>query len=268
MNHPTSKTLPVEFSVQDGVATILLARPERSNAMDAECRALLMQAITKVDHDEDIRAAILTGKGQTFCSGQDLSEPEMDPRADGGSRVSEIVLDKGYNPVVLAIYHCRKPLVCAVNGDAFGGGVNLALACDIVVAAKSAKFVQPYSRLGLTTDAGGSFFLPRLIGRARALGILLLSESVDAPTAQQWGMIWKAVESENLLDVAKRIAIQLARGPTTALAAIKSGVDVSYGHTLEQQLDYERDAQLVLEQAENYQEGFRSFLEKRTPSFR
>lgn len=267
MNRQTSPESPVAFHVHEGVARIVLARPERSNALDAECRALLKEGLATVETREEVRAVILTGQGRAFCSGQDLAERCMDPGSDGGSRVAEI-LDNEYAPLVSALYHCSKPVVCAVNGVAYGGGVNLALACDIVLAAKSARFVQPYSRLGLSTDAGGSFFLPRLVGRARALGLLLLGEGIDADAAQQWGMIWRAVDDSDLSSLAWSIAAQLANGPTAALAAIKTSVNRADGHSLEQQLDNERDLQRALEQTVDYSEGRRAFLEKRRPAFR
>jgi 2-(1,2-epoxy-1,2-dihydrophenyl)acetyl-CoA isomerase len=261
----TSATSPVTVYVHNGVASIVLTRPERRNALDAECRALLLAAVEQVENSEVIGAAILTGEGPTFCSGQDLREPGMNPLAKGGARVSEI-LDAAYTPLVLALSGCRKPLVCAVNGAAFGGGVNLALACDVVVAARSARFVQPYCQLGLTADAGSSFFLPRTVGRARALGLLLLGDGIDADTAQEWGMIWKAVDNGDLSATAQEIAEGLARGPTAALASIKKAVQVSFGNTLKQQLDYERDAQRALEQTDDYRERITAFLTKRSPA--
>lgn len=255
---------PVTVSVRNGVASIVLTRPERRNALDAECRTLLLAAVERVESSEAVGAAILTGTGSAFCSGQDLREPEMDPLAKGGTRISEM-LDSSYTPLVLALSGCRKPLVCAVNGPAFGGGVNLALACDVVVAARSARFVQPYCKLGLTADAGGSFFLPRMVGRARALGLLLLGDGIDADTAQEWGMIWKAVDDDDLAATAQGIAERLARGPTAALASIKKAVQVSFEHTLKQQLDHERDAQRVLERTEDYRERIAAFLTRKPP---
>jgi 2-(1,2-epoxy-1,2-dihydrophenyl)acetyl-CoA isomerase len=267
MARSTTSASPVTVFVRNGVASIVLTRPERRNALDAECRALLLAAVEQVESSEAIGAAILTGTGPAFCSGQDLREPGMDPSAKGGARVSEI-LDVAYTPLVLALSGCRKPLVCAVNGPAFGGGVNLALACDVVVAARSARFVQPYCHLGLTADAGGSFFLPRMVGRARALGLLLLGDEIDADTAQEWGMIWKAVDDGDLSATAQGIAERLARGPTAALASIKKAVQVTFEHTLKQQLDHERDAQHVLEQSEDYRERIAAFLAKRSPASR
>jgi 2-(1,2-epoxy-1,2-dihydrophenyl)acetyl-CoA isomerase len=247
MARSTTSASPVTVFVRNGVASIVLTRPERRNALDAECRALLLAAVEQVESSEAIGAAILTGTGPAFCSGQDLREPGMDPSAKGGARVSEI-LDVAYTPLVLALSGCRKPLVCAVNGPAFGGGVNLALACDVVVAARSARFVQPYCHLGLTADAGGS----------------LLGDEIDADTAQEWGMIWKAVDDGDLSATAQGIAERLARGPTAALASIKKAVQVTFEHTLKQQLDHERDAQHVLEQSEDYRERIAAFLAKRS----
>lgn len=265
MVHPiNSATSPVTVSVRNGVANIVLTRPERRNALDAECRALLLAAVKQVETSEAIGAAILTGTGPVFCSGQDLSEPGMDPLAKGGARISEI-LDLAYTPLIQALSECRKPLVCAVNGPAFGGGVNLALACDIVVGARSARFVQPYCNLGLTADAGASFFLPRMVGRARALGLLLLGDGINADTAQEWGMIWKAVDDCDLTATAQGIAERLARGPTAALASIKKAVQVSFENTLKEQLDHERDAQHVLQQTADYRKRITAFLAKKSP---
>lgn len=262
-----SSKSPINVSVRANVATIELSRPERWNALNVECRELLLTAIERIEGDDDIRAAILTGKGRAFCSGQDLAEACMNPDAEGGARVGD-TLDTSYRPLVLALYNGRKPFVCAVNGDAIGGGVSLALACDIVVAARSASFVLPYCRLGLAADAGVSYFLPQFIARARALGLLLLGERIDAETAQQWGLIWRTADDGELLDVATSIAAQLARGPTAALAAIKTELTVARCHSLEQQLDHECDMQRVLERTKDYREGLRAILEKRQPDFR
>ena len=267
MTHDSTNLLPVEISVKNNVATIVLSRPEQRNALDRECRALLMQALATIEEDDDIRATILTGTGKVFCAGQNLDEPLMDPGSGSESRIWQI-LEEEYSPLMLALHHCKKPLVCAVNGDAFGGGVNIALACDLVVAAQSSHFVLPYCRLGLTTDAGGSFFLPRMVGRARAFGMLLLGERVDAVTAQQWGLIWKAVQDDELSEFAEGIASQLAAGPSEALQAIKTGLNAAESHSLEEQLEHEKNAQRILEKTDNYREGRRAFFEKRAPKFR
>ncbi len=250
----------------DGVATITLNRPDKLNALNAEMHGEVRDALRAVAESGAIRALVLTGAGRAFCAGQDLGERVIDPSSappDLGA-----TLDRLYNPLVRALRDLPLPVVCAVNGIAAGGGGNLALACDIVLVARSAQFIQAFCRIGLVPDAGGTFFLPRLVGLARAKGLALLGDALDADEAAAWGLIWRAVDDAALADETRALAGRLAQAPTQGLALTKQALNASPAHTLDQQLDLERDLQGAAGRTADYREGVAAFLEKRPPVFR
>jgi 2-(1,2-epoxy-1,2-dihydrophenyl)acetyl-CoA isomerase len=256
----------VLVSVAAGVETITLNRPEKLNALNPEMHTQLRAALERASNDAEIRALLLTGAGRGFCTGQDLAERDV---SAGAAPIDlSVSLGSHYNPLVRRLRALPKPIVCAVNGVAAGAGANLALACDIVIAARSAMFVQAFARLGLVPDSGGTYFLPRLVGTARAMGLALLAEPLSAERAEQWGLIWKAVDDERLGDEALALARTLASGPTKGYALLKRALYGSATHSLDAQLDLERDLQREAGFSEDYREGVSAFKEKRTPRFK
>jgi 2-(1,2-epoxy-1,2-dihydrophenyl)acetyl-CoA isomerase len=253
------------FSSTDGVARITLNRPERLNSFTASMHAELRDALSKVASDGSARVLLLTGAGRGFCAGQDLSDRAVAP----GSAAVDLgeSIEKNYRPLVLGLRHLPMPVVCAVNGVAAGAGANIALACDIVIAAKSASFIQAFTKIGLVPDSGGTYFLPRLLGTARAVGLAMLGDKLSAEQAAEWGLIWKCVEDAELGNTVDALLAQLAQAPTRGLAAIKRALYASSGNTLESALDLERDLQRELGTSADYREGVDAFLNKRPPRF-
>ncbi len=247
-------------SQEAGVWTITLNRPDKLNSLDAATAASLQAALDGAEADAGCRALLLTGSGRGFCAGADLQA--MLGRDLGA------VLDESFNPVVQRIRASRLPVVCAVNGVAAGAGANIALACDIVLAARSARFIQAFIKIGLIPDVGGTWLLPRLAGQARARGMTMLGEPVTAEQALAWGLIWQVVEDDQLAATATALARRLATQPTTALGQIKRLMDAAETNTLDAQLALERDAQMRFGGGPDYQEGVAAFLEKRQPVFR
>jgi 2-(1,2-epoxy-1,2-dihydrophenyl)acetyl-CoA isomerase len=209
---------------------------------------------------------VLTGAGRGFCAGQDLADRAVAPGADGVDLGESI--EKNYKPLILSLRHLPLPVVAAVNGVAAGAGANLALACDLVIAARSAVFIQSFCKLGLVPDSGGTWTLPRLVGNARALGLTLLGDKLSAEKALEWGLIWQCVEDADLSAVVDKLAAQLATAPTRGLARTKQGIYESWGRTLEQALDVEGHAQRELGRSEDYREGVAAFAAKRAPQFK
>ena len=243
--------------------TLTLNRPDKLNAFVAEMHGLLREAITQAEEDASIRALLVTGAGRGFCAGQDLSERDMnDPNLDLGGG-----LEANYNPFIRRLRALPKPVIAAVNGVAAGAGANFALACDLVLAARSASFLQAFAKIALVPDCGGTYFLPRLVGLQRAMGMALLAERVSAEDAERWGLIWKCVDDAQLMDEANALARALAAGPTHTYGMIKKALYASSGNTLEQQLDLERDFQREVGRHGDYREGVAAFLEKRKPAF-
>ena len=255
----------VLVSVEAGVETITLNRPEKLNALNPEMHQLLGAALERATDEPAIRAVLLTGAGRGFCTGQDLAERDVSGAAPIDLSVS---LGSHYNPLVRRLRALPKPIICAVNGVAAGAGANIALACDLVIAARSASFIQAFSKIGLIPDAGGSYFLPRLIGTARAMGLALLAEKLDAEQAVQWGLIWKVVDDDQLASVANALAHRLASGPTKGYALLKKAMYASVGNSLDAQLDLERDLQREAGLTDDYREGVSAFKEKRAPRFK
>jgi len=253
----------VLISVEAGLQTITLNRPDKLNAFNPEMHKALRAALEQAIYERSIGAVLLTGAGRGFCSGQDLSERRVEP---GAAPIDlSVSLGSYYNPLVRRLRELPKPIVCAVNGVAAGAGANLALACDIVVAARSAKFVQSFARLGLVPDSGGTYFLPRLAGAARAMGLALLAEPLAAEDAERWGLIWKAVDDDKLMAEAGAIARKLASGPTKGYGLIKRALYASAHNSLDAQLDLERDLQREAGFSEDYRKGVAAFLEKNDP---
>lgn len=255
----------VLYELRNGVARITLNRAERMNSMDTAMRVELLQAVGAVGA-QGARALILTGAGRAFCTGQDLAERLAGPGApppDLG-----LSIETFYKPLVLALRALPLPVIAAVNGVAAGAGASLALACDIVLAARSAVFIQAFCRLGLAPDCGGSYFLPRLAGTARAMGLALTGEKLSAEQAEAWGLIWKCTDDARLMPEAEALAEHFAQGPALGYAAIKRTLYASADNTLERQLDLERDTQRALGRSEDYREGVTAFFEKRAPQYK
>ena len=237
---------------------ITLNRPDRLNAFNEAMHRALAIALDDAAQDQGCRALLLTGAGRGFCAGQDLADLSGDLGA---------VIENFYNPLVRRLRALNKPVVCAVNGTAAGAGANIALACDIVLAARSAKFIQSFARIGLVPDSGGTYFLPRLIGDARARALALLAEPISAGTAESWGMIWRAIDDDQLKAEAESLTAHLATQPTQGLALIKQALNNSATSSLDAQLDLERDLQRRAGATPDYREGVEAFIAKRPAQF-
>jgi 2-(1,2-epoxy-1,2-dihydrophenyl)acetyl-CoA isomerase len=252
------------FDVSGGVARLTLNRPDRLNSFNTAMHAEVRDVLEKV-RSGNARVLVITGAGRGFCAGQDLGDRAVAP---GGQAVDlGESIEKNYRPLVLALRALPMPVIAAVNGVAAGAGANIALACDLVIAARSASFVQAFSKLGLVPDSGGTWFLPRLVGNARAIGLALLGEKLPAEQAAQWGLIWRCVDDAQLSAEVDTLATQLAAAPTRGLARTKQALYESWGRSLEQQLDVERDYQRELGYSEDYAEGVAAFTQKRPPKF-
>jgi 2-(1,2-epoxy-1,2-dihydrophenyl)acetyl-CoA isomerase len=253
----------VLYEDSGGVAGITLNRPDKLNSATSEMLRDLLGALRQADADDDVRSVLLTGAGRAFCAGQDLSDPAV-----AGTDVDlGALLQERWNPVILAIRQMPKPVVVAVNGVAAGAGANLALAGDIVIAARSARFIQSFSKVGLMPDSGGTWVLPRLVGVARATGLSITGDPLGAEDAAAWGLIWAVVDDDALGGEAAAMATALAAGPTGAYAAIKHAINSSASNTLDDQLDLERDLQRELGRSHDHREGAAAFTEKRDPNF-
>lgn len=252
------------FEITEGAARLTLNRPDRLNSFTVQMHEEVAEALGRVE-SEGARALLLTGAGRGFCAGQDLSDRAVAP---GGAAVDlgESV-EKRYNPLVRKLTSMPIPVVCAVNGVAAGAGANIAFACDIVLAARGAKFIQSFANIGLIPDSGGTWVLPRLAGQARAMGMALTGESIGAEKAEAWGLIWKCVDDEMLAEEAWALTQKLAAGPTRGLAATKKAIRGAWFNTLDEELDNERDLMRELGRSADYQEGVAAFMEKRKPAF-
>lgn len=257
---------PLLYAAEDGVARITLNRPDKLNSFNLELHAEMTKVLKSVRKDEKVRALLLTGSGRGFCAGQDLAERDLSP--DAGAPDLGESLEKRYNPMVRTLKNLQIPTVCAVNGVAAGAGANIALACDIVLAARSASFIQAFCRIGLVPDAGGTWTLPHLVGMARAKGLAMLGDKISAEQAHRWGMIWQVVDDEMLQDEALDLVRHLASQPTRGLALTKRALHASSDNSFDEQLDLERDLQRLAGRTADYQEGVNAFLEKRQPNFK
>jgi 2-(1,2-epoxy-1,2-dihydrophenyl)acetyl-CoA isomerase len=255
----------IQFELAAGIARLTLNRPERLNSFNVQMHDEVRDALERVRDDVECRVLVLTGAGRGFCAGQDLGDRAVAP--GGGATDLGESIELRYKPLVLALRGLPKPVIAAVNGVAAGAGANIALACDLVIAARSATFIQSFSKLGLLPDSGGTWNLPRLVGPARAIGLAFLGEKLSAEQAAQWGLIWRCVDDAELPAVVDQLARQLAAAPTRGLARTKEAIYSSGGRTLEQQLDVERDYQRELGFSADYAEGVAAFTEKRVPRF-
>ena len=250
------------FTLEAGIARLTLNRPDRLNSFTVRMHEEVADALGQV---EGARVLVLTGAGRGFCAGQDLGDRAVAPgeAVDLGHSVESY-----YNPLIRRLTSLPFPVIARVNGVAAGAGANIALACDMVIAAKSAKFIQSFASIGLIPDSGGTWVLPRLVGQARALGLALTAEPLPAERAAEWGLIWKAVEDEALDAEVDALAARFAAAPTRGLAAIKRMIRESWGHSLDHELDLQRDMMRELGMSDDYREGVAAFMEKRTPAFK
>ncbi len=256
----------IEYGVDSGVAVLKLNRPDALNSFTAEMHGEVREVLASAAEDKAVRAVLITGNGRGFCAGQDLNDRAVSP----GESMPDLgdSVENYYNPLIRRITTMEKPVICAVNGVAAGAGANIALACDIVIAARSANFIESFSRLGLIPDSGGTWHLPRLVGMARAKGLAMLGPKVSAEQALEWGMIWQVVDDEALMDTALGLARQMATQPTRGFAFTKQAFAASAANTLDQQLDLERDLMRAAGRTHDYQEGVKAFLEKRQPEYK
>lgn len=255
----------IEYTVARGVACLTLNRPDSLNSFTAAMHGEVAEVLKAAAEDRAIRAVVITGAGRGFCAGQDLNDRNVAPgeRVDLGQSV-----DQFYNPLIRRITGMEKPVICAVNGVAAGAGANLALACDLVFAAESAKFVESFAMLGLIPDSGGSWHLPRMIGMARAKGMAMLMPKVTAQQAKEWGLIWEVVEDAKLMDTVMALAEHLATQPTRGFAYTKQAFSASMTNTLDEQLELEKTLMSTAGFTDDYAEGVKAFLEKRQPEYK
>ncbi|MFL6659666.1 MAG: 2-(1,2-epoxy-1,2-dihydrophenyl)acetyl-CoA isomerase PaaG [Massilia sp.] len=253
------------FSIADGIATLTLNRPDKLNSFTQAMHLEVRAALDQVKQDASVRVLLLTGAGRGFCAGQDLSDRAVEPGAEGVDLGHSV--ETYYAPLVMTLKTLPMPVICAVNGVAAGAGANLALACDIVLAGKSASFVEVFCKLGLIPDTGGTWHLPRLVGHARAMGMAMLGEKLSAEKAEQWGLIWKCVADESLMDEANAMARHFSTAPTKGLAFTKAAFAQSDANTLEQQLALEAGMMRELGYSRDYREGVAAFMAKRSPNF-
>ena len=256
----------IQFNIADGAAKLTLNRPDRLNSFTLEMHAEVRDALDKVEADGSVRTLLLTGAGRGFCAGQDLSDRAVAP-GGGAVDLGESV-EKRYNPLIRTLTSLPMPVVCAVNGVAAGAGASIAFACDIVLAAKSAKFIMSFANIGLVPDSGSSWILPRLAGQARALGMALTGAPVMAEQAEDWGLIWNCIDDDRLSDEADALIARFAAAPTRGLAETKKLIRGAFTRPLDEQLDLERDQMRALGFSDDYKEGVDAFMNKRKPVFK
>ncbi|MCL7461287.1 2-(1,2-epoxy-1,2-dihydrophenyl)acetyl-CoA isomerase PaaG [Pseudomonas sp. NW5] len=254
------------FTLEQGVATLTLNRPAQLNSFNAPMHQEVREALKQVRQNPEVRCLLITGSGRGFCAGQDLGDRNV--AADAVAPDLGESIEKNYNPLIRTLRDLPMPVICAVNGVAAGAGANIALACDIVLAARSASFIQAFCKIGLVPDSGGTWTLPRAVGMARAKALALLGDKLSAEQAEQWGMIWRCVDDAALQDEALKLARHLAAQPTYGLALIKRALNASASNSFDAQLDLERDLQRLAGRSEDYREGVAAFMEKRTPAFK
>lgn len=253
------------FEITGGMARLTLNRPDRLNSFNVQMHQEVRDALTRLAVARDARVLVFTGAGRGFCAGQDLGDRAVAPGGQGVDLGDSI--ETYYKPLIMSLRKLPMPVIGAVNGVAAGAGANIALACDLVIATRSASFVQAFSKIGLVPDSGGTWFLPRLVGNARAMGLAMLGDKLPAEQAAQWGLIWRCVDDAEFQSTVDQLATQLAAAPTQGLARTKQAIYESWSHSLEQQLDQERDFQRELGRSQDYAEGVAAFTEKRSPKF-
>ncbi|MDC5086337.1 2-(1,2-epoxy-1,2-dihydrophenyl)acetyl-CoA isomerase PaaG [Acinetobacter baumannii] len=251
---------------KNGVGYLTFNRPKALNSFNVDMHREVAEVLNLWTKNPDVRCVVISGEGRGFCAGQDLGDRVVDPNADAPDLGYSI--ETYYNPLIKTIVNMPKPVICAVNGVAAGAGANIALACDLVIAAKSANFVQAFCRLGLVPDSAGTWFLPRAVGHARAMGLALLGDKLPAETAKEWGMIWDVVEDAELKTKVTELAERLAKQPTFGLSLIKKAIHQSSNNTFEEQMLLERDLQRIAGRSEDYREGVQAFMNKREPNFK
>jgi 2-(1,2-epoxy-1,2-dihydrophenyl)acetyl-CoA isomerase len=256
----------IEFRLENGIAVLTLNRPDRLNSFNQAMHQEVRDALDKLQANKAARVLVLTGAGRAFCAGQDLNDRAVEP-GEQGVDLGESV-EKFYAPLVMTIKSLPMPVICAVNGVAAGAGANLALACDIVLAARSASFIEAFCKLGLVPDTGGTWHLPRLIGHARAMGLALLGEKLTAEKAEEWGLIWRCLPDDALMDEALALAEHFASGPTRGLALTKQALNASHVNTLAEQLKLEAEMMRELGYSHDYREGVAAFIAKRPAHFK
>ncbi|WP_306603132.1 2-(1,2-epoxy-1,2-dihydrophenyl)acetyl-CoA isomerase PaaG [Azonexus sp.] len=254
------------FDVSNGIARLTLNRPDKLNSFTDDMHAELRVALDRIQDDKSIRVLVLTGAGRGFSAGQDLGDRAMQIQAGKMPDIGNTV-ERNYKPLVLRLQNLRVPTIAAVNGIAAGAGASVALACDLVIAAKSASFLQAFSKIGLIPDTGGTWFLPQRVGMARAMGLALLAEKLPAEKAAEWGLIWQCVEDAEFAATVDAIATQLSTAPTKALVRTRQAMHAAPGHTLEQQLSFEGSYMRELGWSPDYAEGVAAFMAKRAPNF-
>ncbi|WP_322106956.1 2-(1,2-epoxy-1,2-dihydrophenyl)acetyl-CoA isomerase PaaG [Paraburkholderia sp. J41] len=253
----------VEIDTATRVATITLNRPDKLNSFTRAMHRELAAALDEVTAAQ-ARALVLTGAGRGFCAGQDLADLDVTP---GATSDLGALIDEHFNPLVKRLQALPMPVIAAVNGTAAGAGANLAFACDLVLAARSANFIQAFVKIGLVPDSGGTWFLPKRAGMQRALGLALTGDKLSAEKAESWGLVWQVTEDADLAPTAAAFAARLAQQPTRAIVATRNALRASASNTLDQQLDLERDLQRELGASHDYAEGVQAFIEKRAPRF-
>ena len=253
------------FEVVDGIARLTLNRPDRLNSFTVAMHEEVAAALTQAESDANVRVLVLSGAGRGFCAGQDLNDRAVTPGSEAVDLGASV--EKYWAPLIRRLTGLNKPVISAVNGVAAGAGANVALAGDIVIAARSAKFIQSFANIGLIPDSGGTWVLPRLLGQARALGLALTGDPLPAEQAAEWGMIWKCVDDDKFADEVTALAARFAKGPTRGLAATKKLIRESWQHNLDAELAIERDMMRELGRSADYREGVAAFLEKRKPAF-
>ena len=254
------------FTVEAGIARLTLNRPDKLNSFTGAMHAELRSALDHVQNEKNIRVLVLTGAGRAFCAGQDLADPDMQ-KVDGKMPDIGNLVEANYKPLILRLQNLRVPTIAAVNGIAAGAGASVALACDLVVASKSASFLQAFSKIGLIPDTGGTWFLPQRIGMARAMGLALLADKLPAEKAAEWGLIWSCVEDGEFAGAVDALAKQLSTAPSKALVRTRQAMHAAPGHTLEQQLSMEGGFMRELGWSPDYAEGVAAFMAKRAPNF-
>ncbi|CAA0257558.1 MULTISPECIES: 2-(1,2-epoxy-1,2-dihydrophenyl)acetyl-CoA isomerase PaaG [Acinetobacter calcoaceticus/baumannii complex] len=251
---------------KNGVGYLTFNRPKALNSFNVDMHREVAEVLNLWTKNPDVRCVVISGEGRGFCAGQDLGDRVVDPNAEAPDLGYSI--ETYYNPLIKTIVNMPKPVICAVNGVAAGAGANIALACDLVIAAKSANFVQAFCRLGLVPDSAGTWFLPRTVGHARAMGLALLGDKLPAETAKEWGMIWDVVEDAELKTKVTELAERLAKQPTFGLSLIKKAIHQSSNNTFDEQMLLERDLQRIAGRSEDYREGVQAFMNKREPNFK
>lgn len=251
---------------KNGVGYLTFNRPKALNSFNVDMHREVAEVLNLWTKNSEVRCVVISGEGRGFCAGQDLGDRVVDPNAEAPDLGYSI--ETYYNPLIKTIVNMPKPVICAVNGVAAGAGANIALACDLVIAAKSANFVQAFCRLGLVPDSAGTWFLPRAVGHARAMGLALLGDKLPAETAKEWGMIWDVVEDAELKAKVTELAERLAKQPTFGLSLIKKAIHQSSNNTFDEQMLLERDLQRIAGRSEDYREGVQAFMNKREPNFK